>query len=494
MNEINRIFLIGIDSIIFDRTSFGGNDLNVCPTLKWLAEEGINCVNNYSHSGPTQFSLPSVFTSTLPLDFNGYDKGIIERPNSLVEVLKKNAFSTFAVLPNFWASEFGGYDRGFDFTSDGYCLSTVWDSANIYINYFDNQMSCGNISKGERNSLVLSHLEKLMIQTKVYCEKVIQESGQLNTKDKFKDIYKFNYEKILKKISLKIETASEAEAVLRDLVNSTRLNKKIRNLFYKNYVSADWSIDSVLKRLDHNKSKKTMSFAFLEDLHELNTCRGYGAYFRSNANKLLASIPSSDRYRRIYKYLNNQYRDKSNSILYDASLKYIDNALKRFLCGLRNRSMLNESLIVIFSDHGTSFNDPSGITATFQEDYLKVPMIFWSSELQSSNVETLTSLFDLAPTVLDLSKIKIPETYKGLSVMSEEIKDREYIIHENAGLGPCDIVNKKLNVGLRDKNSLLWTTQDDEIKDSYRQVITKRKAKVKKYAQKLYHSNGGSQF
>jgi len=485
VSKLKRVFLIGIDSLVFNRTSMGGYRLNVCPTLKKLAAEGVNCVNNYSHSGPTQFSLPSVFTSTLPLDYNGYDKGIIDRPNSLIEVLNREGFRTFGALPNVWTSEFGGYDRGFESTTDGYDLDTVWASASIYINYFDERLSDGYITDKEREALVLDHVNKLLIQTRVYCKKAIDESGKFNNNHKFKDIYKYDYANILDLIPNNIETAQDAEGILDDLINLYSLPKKIKTLFHKNFASAEWMLDSVLERLDDSQSTKTMSFAFLEDPHELNTCRSYGSYVCMHANKLLSSIPSSDRYRRIYKYFSKSYRTSSNSILYDASLKYVDNSLDRFIQGLKARSMLDESLIIIFSDHGTSFSNALGIHASFEEDYLKVPMIFWTSDIASRNINTLTSLIDLAPTVLDLLNIKKPETYKGISVIDKSIISREYILHENAGRGPCDILNKTLNVGLRDRSSVLWTADSDGIKDSFKQIITDRVADVKKSSGEL---------
>lgn len=482
VTETKRVFLIGIDSLIYNRTSMGGAKLNVCPTLKRLADEGINCSKNYTHSGPTQFSLPSVFTSTLPLDYSGYDNGIIDRPNSLVEVLNLEGFETFGTLSNTYISELGGYDRGFDSTTDGYCLDTVWDSASIYINYFNERLSKGDIKHSERDTLALNYVKRLLAHTKNYCEKAIRESGQYNNDQKFLDIYKYNFKDILKLIPDNIDTADHAEKILANLMGLYGPLKKLKSIFYKNFASADFMLDNILSKLDQSKAEKTMSFAFLEDPHELNTCRGYGSYLAANANSLLASIPSSERYRRVYKYFNSTYRDLSKSILYDASLKYVDNSLERFIKGLKARSLLDESLIIIFSDHGTSFDNSLGIHASFEEDYLNVPMIFWSSNIESKNINALTSLIDLAPTTLKLLNIDIPKTYKGIPVTEKDISSRKYIIHENAGRGPCDIPNKKLNICLRDQNSVLWRAENNEINKSYKQIIADREVYLKNFS------------
>jgi len=485
MSSIKRVLLIGIDSLIFNRTNMGGYQLDVCPTLKKLSDEGINCVNNYSHSGPTQFSMPSVFTSTYPLDYNGYDRGIIDRPNSLAEVLSQEGFKTFGYLPDPWISELGGYNRGFDNTVDCYDLDLVWSNASIYIDYFNERLANGYISRKEWESLFLDHVTKLLDQTKVYCQKSIHESGHFNNDEKYKDIYKYDYTNILESIPDNINNFKDALNALDSFSDLYSFPRKIKPIFHKNFTSADWMVDGILERLDNEKCSKTMSFVFLQDLHELNTCHKYGSYLKVYANKLLSSIPGSGRYRRIFKYFSKGYRSSTKSILYDASLKYIDNSLDRLIQGLKNKAMLDETLIVIFSDHGDSMENGSDIVASFNEDYLKVPMIFWTSDMESRNISAVTSLIDLAPTILDLLDIEKPDTYKGISVFDKRIISRKYILHENVGRGPCDILNKTMHIGLRDSNSVLWTPESDGISTSSLKIIADRARDVKKGCSKF---------
>jgi len=230
MSSIKRVLLIGIDSLIFNRTNMGGYQLDVCPTLKKLSDEGINCENNYSHSGPTQFSMPSVFTSTYPLDYNGYDRGIIDRPNSLAEVLSQEGFKTFGYLPDPWISELGGYNRGFDNTVDCYDLDLVWSNASIYIDYFNERLANGYISRKEWESLFLDHVTKLLDKTKVYCQKSIHESGHFNNDEKYKDIYKYDYTNILESTPDNINNFKDALNALDSFSDLYSFPKKISRL------------------------------------------------------------------------------------------------------------------------------------------------------------------------------------------------------------------------------------------------------------------------
>jgi len=93
---ISRVVLITVDSLRYDRLGCGGNRNPCSPALDRLAGRGICCSRAYAHGFCTQLSYPSIFTSTLPLDCGGYDRGILTRPRSLPEVMRENGFATVA--------------------------------------------------------------------------------------------------------------------------------------------------------------------------------------------------------------------------------------------------------------------------------------------------------------------------------------------------------------------------------------------------------------
>ena len=138
MKKIKRVIVIGIDCLRYDRLGVNGYPLKCSPTLDFLAKTGITCKNVFTHGCPTQFAYPPIFTSTLPLDFGGYDYGIKQRPITLAEVFKMQGFRTVGFSPSFWLDSFSGYDRGFD---EFYAMNDIagfWRNlSSIYLQYYD---------------------------------------------------------------------------------------------------------------------------------------------------------------------------------------------------------------------------------------------------------------------------------------------------------------------------------------------------------------------
>jgi uncharacterized sulfatase len=108
--EIKNILFLSVDSLRYDQLEQDG--YSVAPTIKWLGNNGISCSNTFTNGPPTQFAFPSIFTSTMPLDFGGYDRGIKDRMVTLAEVLKEHKYSTAAFSISPWLSSFYGYNRG----------------------------------------------------------------------------------------------------------------------------------------------------------------------------------------------------------------------------------------------------------------------------------------------------------------------------------------------------------------------------------------------
>ena len=76
-NKIKNVIFLTVDSMRYDRMQCNGYPMHTTPSIESLMKNGISCSNAFTHSHPTQFSFPSIFTSTLPLDFGGY---IIDTP------------------------------------------------------------------------------------------------------------------------------------------------------------------------------------------------------------------------------------------------------------------------------------------------------------------------------------------------------------------------------------------------------------------------------
>jgi len=108
----NIIFLM-IDTLRYDRLGISGYRPDLTPTLNWLARNGIHFTKMYAQAPSTQMVFPCIHSSTYPLDYNGYNEGMKDRPWSAAEVLKANGYQTYAYM----GMPVGRYhyaNRGFD--------------------------------------------------------------------------------------------------------------------------------------------------------------------------------------------------------------------------------------------------------------------------------------------------------------------------------------------------------------------------------------------
>lgn len=89
---------------------------------------------------------------------------------------------------------------------------------------------------------------------------------------------------------------------------------------------------------------------------------------------------------------------------------------------LSREKILKNTLIVITSDHGESFGEHK----EFQHGYfvynttLRIPLLFYLPEkLSPKSVTTFVSLVDVAPTILDICDIEIPDPIQGKSLLQD---------------------------------------------------------------------------
>ena len=107
--------------------------------------------------------------------------------------------------------------------------------------------------------------------------------------------------------------------------------------------------------------------------------------------------------------------------LYDGGILYTDTFIERLRLLLRELDLLDETALVVFSDHGEEFWEHGSVlhSHTLYQELIHVPLIFsfpghWAA---GERIETPVQLLDVAPTVLDLLRIPIPKTFEGRSLL-----------------------------------------------------------------------------
>ncbi len=107
---------------------------------------------------------------------------------------------------------------------------------------------------------------------------------------------------------------------------------------------------------------------------------------------------------------------------YDSEIAYIDLHLNRVFQSLEKEGLLENTIVLITSDHGESFKDRGETlfhgTNLYQEE-LHVPMVvrlpkqlMADLQLTPKKIKPYVGLVDLIPTLLEITQIKIPDSLK----------------------------------------------------------------------------------
>jgi arylsulfatase A-like enzyme len=106
------------------------------------------------------------------------------------------------------------------------------------------------------------------------------------------------------------------------------------------------------------------------------------------------------------------------SDLYDCGIRYTDEILDQFFSDLETRGMLENSIVVVFSDHGEEFWDHGSVLHghTLYQELTHVPLIVRVPGLPAARVSERVGLIDLLPTLLDILELDPLEGAAGVSL------------------------------------------------------------------------------
>lgn len=100
--------------------------------------------------------------------------------------------------------------------------------------------------------------------------------------------------------------------------------------------------------------------------------------------------------------------------LYRGCIRQADDLLRRLVTHLDRTDRLQETVIVIFGDHGDHLGDDGHFGHQFSVDdvLLRVPLLVYdpTGTVPSGRTDSLAQLNDLYPTLLDLAGVEAPET------------------------------------------------------------------------------------
>jgi arylsulfatase A-like enzyme len=107
--------------------------------------------------------------------------------------------------------------------------------------------------------------------------------------------------------------------------------------------------------------------------------------------------------------------------VYDAEVLSLDTELRRLFLGLASRGLLENTILVVTSDHGEEFKEHGliGHEKTLFQEVTRVPLLIaLPGQTAPAEVDEAVSLVDLAPTLLSLIGRPVPASFEGRSLLS----------------------------------------------------------------------------
>ena len=105
---------------------------------------------------------------------------------------------------------------------------------------------------------------------------------------------------------------------------------------------------------------------------------------------------------------------------YYAMIELIDDNVGRMLEALERSGQRDNTIVIFMSDHGEALGDHGLLLkgCRFYEGLVRVPLILsWPGRiLEGTRRQSLVELLDIAPTLLELAGVPIPERMQGISL------------------------------------------------------------------------------
>jgi arylsulfatase A-like enzyme len=503
---MKNIIIIEVDALMPSRLGVFGNIGSVSPTLDKLAKSSLNCTNAFSMGNPTEFALPGLFASAYLLDANGFRHGISDNQTTFAETLKENGYSTAAFMTAFRPKK-DKYDRGFDdfynlidlqVTEKNLLNTGKWyreqyhnskslisqnecieDMVEYYSEYLDDMiLYCDNWESYIRglivaNSSIFDNVNYSSVRKKVLKDKIAFFENETSYICSYFNGGNLGITGIANEI--KVNRDKKVTSTLMDLMirfilllniflifrraTSFRSSKNIvghvlsiirtgRKNIFNRYATGQYILSTFTNWLTYNRDEKKPFFAYMKlmDAHEMNIYSHDVQDKSINMKELL----------NVFKFFRNVGKNKkyTGNVLYDCSVRYSDEIIKNIFEVLKEKSILDDTIIVITADHGGLFpNIPvrdNGVhrVNSFVDELYRIPLIFSNVEIKAEQYKHLVSSVDINTTLLDMVGIDSPPSFRGESILNQGFK-RDHVLFEHQGRGPCHLKYKPIKVCVR---------------------------------------------
>jgi len=366
--EVNapNVILLTVDCLRCDHLGCYGYFRDTSPNINNLASKGALFLEAISNGGATSYSFPSILASALPPLKGGEDREILQRSTTLAEFLKEAGYHTAAFHSNPSLARPFNYGKGFNIFED---------------------------SLGKTDTIL---------------------------KQKFKV-----EGKLVPKV-LSLEALRFGRLVVRFLAKLWRLHEFFYMMAGPPIMRAEELTKRALQSLVAHQGKLFLWLHYMDVHSPYMPFPRYLSQFRTQSVSQRKMVTLS------HKILENPGQLSPSEVtmvvdLYDASIKYIDDAIGRLLDSLA--SDLSNTIVIVSADHGEEFGEHGKFShETLYDGLVHVPLIIAGPGIKGGTlVKQQVSLIDLVPTIADLVGIDNAQSFRGKSLLPVVEGEREAI-------------------------------------------------------------------
>lgn len=429
VNEIPSVILITLDTLRVDHVSAYHPERVNTPNIDFFAQKGIQVENCYSLIPITAPAHGSLFYSMPPHLLSLYNNGQIFRPAknriSLAEIFRENGYKTSAFVSlGVLQSQFE-LNHGFDLYDDD-MLSSRW--------YLHAQ---------EINKKVIPWIEKNKTGPffvwvhysdphDPYAPPSLQPDLRIDLNGR--TVHQVCLQKY-EQLSLSFELKKGINQILFTVLNPFAHPRD-------RYRAALNEI-----RFVHPESA-TLSFS---DIHFVQRGEKRSALIKESGT-IFIDCPDEGAQLIIEARGNINLDPQEKAIAYKQEVEYLDQQIGVLRSKLQDWGLLDKSLVVLVGDHGEGLGENStgfgeryfGHIHYLYDVYMKVPLIFFGRlvDEKPGTMDRITSILDVAPTILGRMGWKKPSFYQGADLFKKEkatstILEETYTpeaIHDRFGL------------------------------------------------------------
>ena len=412
-----------------------------------------------SNANSTQFALPALFSLTYPLDYGGYNNGIVDRPKSYVEILQEHGYETHLVTTTYHLFPGHGYERGFGDTRSPLSYSGMLNHRIKHqVLYHLEREAKGEITREELRALVQEDMGRILDSVQL----AIRQSGEGASSRGLRR----------RNAAVAAGCRRERELLARDPDAVIAKLRRVQSRFWvPNLGRARPSAFLLGWRIMERAFKATRHFAVGRHFPFL-----FHSQFQIVAEdavpRVMAEIATSaepwywhvhlmdihdcQNVRRVKNIVNQmrylprmigamlrgvRLRHKFNYLL---AVMHVDDMIGHLVRRLDELGKLDDTVILVTADHALAYGSSPRkwlpIERRIHAEDIEIPLIVAGGGIEPDPTGLANSM-DIPATLLACLGLPGHESFRGRSV---QLPGREAVVTEMAGKGNADLARKTL--------------------------------------------------